>query len=135
MKNIKELKIGQVAEITKCFSEKDVDLFSMLSGDVNPVHLDESFAKTTMFGGRIVHGALLSSIFSTIFANHLPGPGCIYLKSENKFLKPVFLNEAVNFKVEIVDILIEKKRVLFKTTALFRNQECIVGTAEIYIPE
>ena len=52
-----------------------------------------------------------------------------------KFLKPVFLNEAVNFKVEITNIVVEKKRVVFKTTAVFRNQECIVGTAELYIPE
>ena len=129
------MRVGQTSEITRVFSGEDVNLFSTLSGDVNPVHLDEAFAKTTMFGGRIVHGALLSSVFSTIFANHLPGPGCIYLKSENKFLKPVFLNEAVNFKVEIIDILVEKKRVIFKTAAVFRNQECIVGTAELYIPE
>ena len=135
MKSIKEMRVGQTSEITRVFSGEDVDLFSTLSGDVNPVHLDEAFAKTTMFGGRIVHGALLSSVFSTIFANHLPGPGCIYLKSENKFLKPVFLNEAVNFKVEITNIVVEKKRVVFKTTAVFRNQECIVGTAELYIPE
>ena len=135
MKSIKEMRVGQTSEITRVFSGEDVNLFSTLSGDVNPVHLDEAFAKSTMFGGRIVHGALLSSVFSTIFANHLPGPGCIYLKSENKFLKPVFLNEAVNFKVEIIDILVEKKRVIFKTAAVFRNQECIVGTAELYIPE
>ncbi len=135
MKSIKEMKIGQTSEVNRSFSGENVDLFSTLSGDVNPVHLNEDFAKTTMFGGRIVHGALLSSVFSSIFANNLPGPGCIYLKSESKFLKPVFLNESVNFKVEITDILAEKKRVIFKTTAVSRNQECIVGTAELYIPE
>ena len=63
MKSIKEMVIGQTSEITRNFSDKDVDLFSLLSGDVNPVHLDEAFAKTTIFGGRIVHGALLTSIF------------------------------------------------------------------------
>ena len=126
---------GMSFELTRSFSNEDVKLFSRLSGDINPVHLDATFAATTMFGARIVHGALLSSVFSTIFANNLPGPGCIYLKSENKFLKPVFLNEAVNFKVEITNIIVEKKRVVFKTTAVFRNQECIVGTAELYIPE
>ena len=135
MKSITEMQIGQTSEVNRTFSGEDIDLFSTLSGDINPVHLNEEFAKTTMFGGRIVHGALLSSIFSTIFANKLPGPGCIYLKSESKFLKPVYLNEPVNFKVEIIDILAEKKRVIFKTTAVFRNQECIVGTAELYIPE
>lgn len=132
---INEYKMGMVFELSKSFSNEDVNTFSQLSGDINPVHLDEQYARGTVFGGRIVHGALVSSIFSTIFANHLPGPGCIYLKSESKFLKPVFLNESVNFKVEITDILVEKKRVIFKTTAVFRNQECIVGTAELYIPE
>lgn len=132
---ISQYKIGMTFEISRGFSSEDVNNFSQLSGDMNPVHLNEAFAKTTIFGERIVHGALVSSVFSTIFANHLPGPGCIYLKSESRFLKPVFLNEAVNFKVEIIDILVEKKRVIFKTTALFRDQECIVGTAEIYIPE
>ena len=132
---INEYKMGMVFELSKSFSNEDVNTFSKLSGDINPVHLDEQYARGTVFGGRIVHGALVSSIFSTIFANHLPGPGCIYLKSESKFLKPVFLNESVNFKVEITDILAEKKRVIFKTTAVFRNQECIVGTAELYIPE
>lgn len=132
---INEMKIGQVAEIFRIFSGQDIDLFSEISGDINPVHLNDEFAKTTIFGARIVHGALLSSIFSTIFANTLPGPGCIYLKSENKFLKPVYLNEPVNFRVEITDILVKKKRVIFKTVAVFRNQECIVGTAELYIPE
>lgn len=132
---INEMKIGQVVEIFRIFSGQDIDLFSEISGDINPVHLNDEFAKTTIFGARIVHGALLSSIFSTIFANTLPGPGCIYLKSENKFLKPVYLNEPVNFRVEITDILVKKKRVIFKTVAVFRNQECIVGTAELYIPE
>lgn len=123
------------AEIVHSFSESDVDLFSKLSGDENPVHLNEEYAKTTLFGGRIVHGALASSIFSALFANKLPGVGCIYLKSENKFLRPIYLNEKVIFKVEIIDVLREKKRVIFKTVAVSNDQERIVGMAELYIPE
>ena len=64
----------------------------------------------------------------------MPGPGCIYLKSENKFLKPIYLNTNIFFKVEVVDILQEKKRVIFKTIAISNEQNCIVGTAELYIP-
>nr|AHB32543.1 WahO [Acinetobacter nosocomialis] len=123
------------AELTKSFSDEDVDSFARLSGDINPVHLDENYAKETIFGARIVHGALVSSIFSTIFANNLPGAGCIYLKSENKFLKPVYLNEPVRFKVEISEVIKEKKRVIFKTSAISKDVECIVGTAELYIPD
>lgn len=131
---ISEYKIGMTAELTKSFSGEDVDTFAKLSGDINPVHLDENYAKETIFGARIVHGALVSSIFSTIFANTLPGAGCIYLKSENKFIKPIYLDELVHFRVEIIDILVEKKRVIFKTSASSRDTECIVGTAELYIP-
>ena len=130
-----EYKVGMCAEIVRSFSENDVDLFSKLSGDENPVHLNEEYAKTTLFGRRIVHGALASSIFSALFANKLPGAGCIYLKFENKFLRPIYLNEKVIFKVEIIDILQEKKRVIFKTVAVSNDQECIIGMAELYIPE
>jgi len=134
MLQISEYQICMSAEISRSFNSNEVKVFSELSGDVNPVHLDEQYAKTTIFGARIIHGALATSIFSTIFANILPGPGCIYLKSENKFLKPIYLDENVLFKVEITEVMEEKKRLIFKTTAISKNQECIVGTAEIYIP-
>lgn len=132
---ITEYRIGMKTQLERSFSSEDVNLFSKLSGDLNPVHLDEKYAKETMFGQRIVHGALLSSMFSTLFANYLPGPGCIYLKSENKFLKPVYLDQSITFSVEVIDILFEKKRVIFKTVAEENQQTYIVGTAELYIPE
>ena len=131
---IADFNVGMSAEITRSFNANDVRVFSKLSGDINPVHLDEKYASQTIFGSCIVHGALASSIFSTIFANTLPGPGCIYLKSESKFLKPIYLDEEVIFKVEVTDVLEEKKRLIFKTVAITRSTECIVGTAEIFIP-
>ena len=131
---IADFNVGMSAEITRSFNANDVRVFSKLSGDINPVHLDEKYASKTIFGSCIVHGALASSIFSTIFANTLPGPGCIYLKSESKFLKPIYLDEEVIFKVEVTDILEEKKRLIFKIVAISRSTECIVGTAEIFIP-
>lgn len=131
---ITDFNVGMSAEITRSFNANDVRVFSKLSGDINPVHLDEKYASETIFGSCIVHGALASSIFSTIFANTLPGPGCIYLKSENKFLKPIYPDEEVVFKVEVTDVLEEKKRLIFKTIAITRSTECIVGTAEIFIP-
>ena len=131
---IADFNVGMSAEITRSFNANDLRVFSKLSGDINPVHLDEKYASQTIFGSCIVHGALASSIFSTIFANTLPGPGCIYLKSENKFLKPIYPDEEVIFQVEVTDILEEKKRLIFKTVAITRSTECIVGTAEIFIP-
>lgn len=134
MLSISDYKIGMSAELTRTFSDNDVEIFSDLSGDINPVHLDEQYAKETVFEARIVHGALASSIFSTIFANTLPGPGCIYLKSESKFLKPIYLYEEVTFRVVITNIFKDKKRLIFKTVATTRDKESILGTAEIFIP-
>lgn len=131
---ITDFNVGMSAELKRSFSANDVRVFSKLSGDINPVHLDEKYASGTIFGSCIVHGALASGIFSTIFANTLPGPGCIYLKSENKFLKPIYLDEEVIFTVEIIEILKEKNRLIFQTVAVTRSAECIVGTAEIFIP-
>jgi len=133
--NIEKIKLGDKVELLRSFTEIDVEKFSQLSGDVNPVHLDENYAKNTIFKSRIVHGALASSIFSTIFANTLPGAGCIYLKSDNRFLKPIFLNTPVLFVVEVIEIIKEKRRIIFKTIAISNDKECIVGSAELYIPE
>ncbi len=127
--------IGLQSEIIRSFTAAEVASFARLSGDVNPIHLDEEFAENTQFGRRIVHGAFLTSIFSTIFANQLPGVGCIYLKSENKFLKPVYLNEDVLFKVEVIDILLDKKRIKFQTSAHCKDQLVIIGVAELYLPD
>lgn len=133
--NIEKIKIGDRVELLRSFTEMDVEKFSQLSGDVNPVHLDENYAKNTIFKSRIVHGALASSIFSTIFANTLPGAGCIYLKSDNRFLNPILLNASVLFIVEVIEIIKEKRRVIFKTIAISNDKECILGAAELYIPE
>lgn len=134
MLSISDFQLGMSADISRTFTSDDVIKFAELSGDNNPVHLDDEYAKNTMFGARIVHGALASSLFSTLFANTLPGPGCIYLKSENKYLKPIYLDEEVTFTIKIVEINEEKKRIIFDTVALFRNEKAIIGSAEIFIP-
>ncbi len=134
MLDIKKFSVGMSAQLERTFSDLDVNLFSELSGDKNPVHLNEDYAKNTVFTKRIVHGALASSIFSSIFANTLPGPGSIYLKSKLLFLKPIYLNEKVNFSVEIIEIIHSKNRIILKTNARSNDSDCIVGEAEIYIP-
>lgn len=132
---IEHVKVGDKAELKRVFTAEEVKAFSILSGDINPIHLDEQYASKTLFSSRVVHGALAASIFSTIFANTLPGPGCIYIKSENKFLKPIYLDKIVYFKVEVIEVLQQKKRVIFKTIAISNQQDCIIGTAELYISE
>ncbi|WP_432787032.1 (R)-specific enoyl-CoA hydratase [Oligella sp. MSHR50489EDL] len=135
MLSIDKFTVGMTTQIERAFSAQDVELFAKLSGDCNPIHLDEAYAKTTAFGQRIVHGALASSIFSNIFGNILPGPGCIYLKSNLVFLKPIYLDAKIEYKVEITEIIKEKSRIILKTSAHADGKEFISGTAEIYIPK
>ncbi|MDY6450138.1 MaoC family dehydratase [Acinetobacter faecalis] len=129
-----KINIDDSFEMSRQFSEKDVVLFSKLSGDLNPIHLNEEYAKGSVFGGRIVHGALATSIFSSIFANTLPGEGSIYLKSSFKFVKPIPLDTYVTYSVRVIDKIESKKRVVFETIAMINNMLCITGTAELYIP-
>ncbi|KUK81087.1 enoyl-CoA hydratase [Mesotoga sp. Brook.08.YT.4.2.5.1] len=100
-----------------------VDSFAELTGDKNPVHTDEEFAKNTRFGRRIAHGMLSVGIISAILGNDFPGPGSIYMKQEVKFLKPIFLEEEVKITIEILEKNEEKKRLLVGTTVEKSNGE------------
>ncbi len=111
-----DLKIGQSATLTKAFTDEDLRLFSQLSCDTNPIHLDEAYAKTTVFGQRIVYGMLVSSLISAVLANQLPGQGTIYLGQDLKFLAPVFIGEAITAKLEIVELRDDKKLVTLNCT-------------------
>lgn len=129
-----KIHLHDTFKVHKSFSEEEVGLFAKLSGDFNPLHLNEEYAKNTIFGTRIVHGALATSIFSAIFANSLPGEGSVYLKSSFKFIKPIPLNTLVIYSVKVIDKILEKRRVIFETNAVINDSLCITGIAEIYIP-
>lgn len=91
-KTIKDLKVGDTAFFEKTITDADVILFAGVSGDLNPVHIDELYAKTSIFKKRIVHGGLVNALFSTVLGTQLPGNGTIYMGQNSKFLKPVFLD-------------------------------------------
>jgi 3-hydroxybutyryl-CoA dehydratase len=119
--------------IEKTVTIEDIKRFAEVSGDFNPVHLDEEFAKKTIFKGRIAHGFLIASFISTIIATELPGPGSIYLKQSLKFLAPVYINEKILVKVRIIEIYIEKSKVKL-ITECFKNKTLVLtGEAEILI--
>lgn len=126
------LVIGQSAEIKRLFTEDDVDHFARLSGDNNPLHLDETYASQTRFKKRVVHGALVSSLFSNLLGTKCPGEGSIYCMQNTKFLKPVYLNETVTARVTIDRIDEGKQRVYLKTQA-FNEQEQLVIDGEAMI--
>lgn len=96
-----ELVIGKKASFTKYVTEQDVVLFAAVSGDVNPVHLDEAFAKKTRFGGRIAHGMLSGAVISAALAMEMPGPGVIYLGQTLRFTRPVKIGDRVTANLEV----------------------------------
>lgn len=135
-KTIQELQLGQSASYTKTITNKDVLLFAEVSGDDNPVHVNEEYALTTMFKGRIVHGALVASLFSKVLGTDLPGNGTIYLGQESRFMKPVRLDETITATVTVVEILVEKNRVKLETVARNSAGEIVVtGFATVLAPK
>ena len=105
MKRIEDFEVGQHASFTKTFTEEDVQRFIEITGDVNPLHVDEAFAAATPFGRRVLHGMLTASIFSTMVGMLLPGTGAIYRSQTIRFLLPVHIDETVtaHFVVRSVD--------------------------------
>lgn len=134
MISINDITIGMSAQYSHLITSDDIERFADASGDYNPIHLDNDFAKNTKFGRRIAHGALISSFFSKLFASKLPGVGSIYVSQNSKFLKPVFIGDIVEVEVKVQDINREKKRVYFLTTCRVDKTEVLIGSAEIYIP-
>jgi 3-hydroxybutyryl-CoA dehydratase len=122
---IHEIKIGDKAEFSKTVSEGDIYQYAGISGDFNPAHINENFAKKTFFKTRIAHGMLSAGFISTVLGNQLPGPGSIYIRQELNFLAPVRIGDTITAHVEIIDINIEKNRVKLKTQCV--NQDGTVA--------
>ena len=132
-KFIEDFTVGMESTTEKTVTIEDIKRFAEVSGDFNPVHLDEEFAKKTIFKGRIAHGFLTASFISTVIATELPGPGSIYLKQSLKFLAPVYIDEKILVKVRIIEINIEKSKVKL-ITECFKNKTLVLtGEAEILI--
>ncbi|THB76499.1 MAG: MaoC family dehydratase [Desulfobacteraceae bacterium] len=99
-----DLRVGQKACLTKTVTAQDLDHFIAITGDLNPLHVDEDFASRTFFGQRIAHGMLSASLFSTLVGMHIPGTGAIYKSQTLEFLKPVFLGDILTAWFEITQI-------------------------------
>jgi 3-hydroxybutyryl-CoA dehydratase len=124
---IQDLKPGMSASIGKTVTEADIVLFAGISTDVNPAHLDEEYAKGTMFGGRIAHGMLSAGFISAVLANHLPGPGTIYLSQTLKFKAPVRPGDTVRATVTVREVMLEKNRVILDTVCTVAGKTVIDG--------
>lgn len=129
--DIEDLQPGMSASIAKTVTDADIVLFAGISTDTNAVHLNEEFAKTTMFGGRIAHGMLSAGLISAVLGTRLPGPGCIYLGQTLKFKAPVHPGDTVTATVTVKEVVLEKKRVILDTVCTVGGKPVIEGEATI----
>jgi len=125
-KSIHELKIGDSAQISKTITEEVINDFARVTGDFNPLHLDQGYAEKTVFKGRIAHGLLSVGLLSSILGNILPGHGTIYLSHEIKFLAPVRIGDTITAKVEVIEVVPEKNRAEFRTTCTNQDGKLVV---------
>ena len=131
-KTIHELEVGQAASFTKTITETDVYNYAGVTGDFNPAHINESFAKNTMFKGRIAHGMLAAGLISTVLGTKLPGPGCIYVSQDLKFTAPVRFGDTITARAEVEKVNVEKNRVELKTVCTNQKDEVVLkGKAEL----
>ena len=123
---IDNYQIGQTASLKKAFSDEEVEAFSKLTLDKNPIHLDEEYATQSRFGKRIVHGFLVGSLISAVFGTKLPGEGAIYLHQEMDFRKPVYHGDEITATVTITEINKEKSVLYFDTRCENQKGEIVI---------
>ena len=129
-----DLSEGQSAEMTREASAAVVEAFAQLSGDLNPLHLDEAYAKTTSFGGRIAHGMLAAAYISAVIGTKLPGPGSVYLNQSLRFRRPVRLGDVVTTRVTVKALDAKRGHVTFATVCEVNGKTVVDGEALIAAP-
>ena len=127
--DIEDLKVGMTARFSKTITEADIVLFAGASGDTNAMHINEEFAKTTAFKGRIAHGMLTASVISAAIAGRLPGPGTVYLSQNLRFKAPVRPGDTVHATVTVKELFPEKRRVSMNTVCTVGETVVIDGEA------
>ena len=129
-----KFKVGDSAEITKKITKADIEAFAEVTGDHNPIHLDETFAKTTRFGRRIAHGMLTASLISSVLANKLPGEGSVYLGQSLQFVAPVFSGDELTARVTVKQVRDDKPILKLETICVNQRGETVIrGEATVLI--
>ena len=131
-----KFNVGDSAEITKTIDQADIEAFAAVTGDHNPVHVDEMFAQQTRFGRRIAHGMLTASLISSVLANKLPGEGSVYLGQTLKFVAPVFPGDEVTARVTVKAVRKDKPIVTLETICVNQRGETVIrGEATVLVSE
>ncbi len=131
---IEDLEIGMVRYLRKEVTDRDIELFAEVSTDRNPVHLDESYAQDTIFGGRIAHGMLTAGLISAVIGEQLPGHGTVYLGQTLKFMSPVRPGDMVYAEVKVIAIDHAKRRVTLETHCAVGDTVVLKGEAVVLAP-
>jgi len=126
-------KVGDTAEMSKTVTEEDIDLFAKVTGDRNPVHVSREFAEKTRFGERIAHGMLSAGLISAVIGMKLPGPGCLYLSQTLNFRGPVKIGDEITARVEVAEVISEK-RLRLKTECFNQRSETVIDGEAIIVP-
>ena len=130
---LEDLSIGMTSSFEKTITDKDIQAFAAITGDTNPVHLDDEYAATTPFKARIAHGMMSAGLISTVLGTQLPGPGCIYLDQQIKFRAPVFIQDTVVATVTVEDINQRRGRVTLKTQCFVNDKLVADGIASMMV--
>ena len=131
---LEDLSLGQSAEMTMTVTEKGIQSFAEVTGDNNPVHLDEAYAATTPFKTRIAHGMLSAGYISAVIGTKLPGPGAIYVSQTMRFKRPVKIGDEVTARVTVTEIDQEKSRITLETVCMVGDKAVVEGEAVIMVP-
>ncbi|MAC38964.1 MAG: (R)-hydratase [Oceanicaulis sp.] len=130
---LEEMEIGQSAEAVRTVTEADLDMFAKVSGDYNPVHMDEEFARATPFRGRIAHGALVASYISGVLGNQLPGPGAIFLGLNMRFFHPVRIGDEVTTRVSVKSVDLKARKAVMECVCQVKGNVTMQAEAEVMV--
>ena len=126
-----DLTIGHSAELTRTVTAADIEAFAEVTGDTNPLHLDDAYAATTPFGQRIAHGMLTASYISAVLGTQLSGPGSIYVSQSLRFRRPVKIGDVVTATATITDIDLVRARATLETKCVVAGKTVIDGEATV----
>lgn len=131
---IEDIEMGMSRHLRKEVTDEDIEMFAQISTDRNPVHLDDDYARDTIFAGRIAHGMLTAGLISAVIGEQLPGHGTVYLGQSLKFLAPVRPGDMVEARVTVTDIDFSKRRVRMDCACTVDGKKVLVGEATVLAP-
>lgn len=131
---IEDIEMGMTRYVRKVITDQDIEKFAEISTDHNPVHLDDEYARDTIFEGRIAHGMLTAGLVSAVIGEQLPGHGTIYMSQNLKFLAPVRPGDLVHAEVKVIDMVIDKRRVKLDCRCEVNGKNVLIGEAMVLAP-